>query len=419
MHHIISLDLLHLLLVATLTMAPLVDAYSVPPSVLSSRTRCHGGIVSTMLYTSDTKAFSSGDFTSSTAMINDENLVELDSLVVKVIVDNDSDTMSSGLKCIDGFQYTPEKQSQEKAGTTSLGLCNAGHGFSVLLEASCGDEARKRTLLFDAGPDPTLWNTNAEKLGVQMDAIEAVVLSHYHWDHSGGLRGAVSAIVKGREQSRGQENGLDATADLLVDLHTSEIIKRGRPIPNGNGVVRHSPDNPSSEELAKLGALNVELHDEPHFLFDNHFAVSGYIPRITEYERGIPNHMTLVGNKWIPDTEIRDERYVACRIRGRGIVVLSACSHAGINNVCRDALNRYGDKSLPAPLFGVVGGFHLGGVAVEDRIEATVEDLKELHPAVLLPGHCTGWRAKARLATEMPHQTQPLAVGGTYTFLGI
>lgn len=129
--------------------------------------------------------------------------------------------------------------------------------------------------------------------------------------------------------------------------------------------------------------------------------------------------MTLVGNKWMLDTEIRDERYVACRIKGRGIVLISACSHAGIINVCRDALERYGDKSLPAPLFGVIGGFHLGGTDVENRIEATVEDLKALQPSIVLPGHCTGWRAKATLATEMPDHVQPLAVGGTYTFLGI
>lgn len=113
----------------------------------------------------------------------------------------------------------------------------------------------------------------------------------------------------------------------------------------------------------------------------------------------------------MPDEKLMDERYVAVKIRGRGIVVFSACSHAGIINVCNDVVSK-----LNASLTGVVGGFHLAGSSVENRIEATIEGLRELKPDILLAGHCTGWRAKAKLYEAFEYNFQPLTVGGKYVF---
>jgi 7,8-dihydropterin-6-yl-methyl-4-(beta-D-ribofuranosyl)aminobenzene 5'-phosphate synthase len=141
------------------------------------------------------------------------------------------------------------------------------------------------------------------------------------------------------------------------------------------------------------------------------FYVSGYIPRETDYEKGIPNHLSFVGGKWISDEEIADERYVACKVKDRGVVVVSSCSHAGIINVCHDAESKSG-----APIFGVIGGLHLAGKQVEGRIHQTIKDLKEVNPSVILAGHCSGWRAKAQLAASFPDKFQPLAAGAKYVF---
>ena len=113
----------------------------------------------------------------------------------------------------------------------------------------------------------------------------------------------------------------------------------------------------------------------------------------------------------MPDEQILDERYVACNIRGRGTVVISACSHAGIINVCHDA-----KKKLETNITAVVGGFHLAGSSVEERIEATVRGLEDLNPDVVLAGHCTGWKGKVALANAFEYTFQPLAVGGKYIF---
>lgn len=126
----------------------------------------------------------------------------------------------------------------------------------------------------------------------------------------------------------------------------------------------------------------------------------------------MPGHFSgLPDGNWVPDEEILDERYVAVKIRGRGVVVFSACSHAGIINVCNDATTKLNSK-----LTGVVGGFHLAGRSVENKINDTIECLKELNPEILLAGHCTGWRGKAKLYQAFEYNFQPLTVGGRYIF---
>ena len=130
------------------------------------------------------------------------------------------------------------------------------------------------------------------------------------------------------------------------------------------------------------------------------------------YKKGMPGHFTgLADGNWIPDEDILDERYVAVKIKGRGIVVFSACSHAGIINVCHDVKNQ-----LQAKLVGVVGGFHLAGRSVEGKIDDTITELRKLNPDIILSGHCTGWRAKAKLYGAFEYNYQPLSAGGRYVF---
>mmetsp|Transcript_13451 Transcript_13451/g.25323 ORF Transcript_13451/g.25323 Transcript_13451/m.25323 type:complete len:324 (+) Transcript_13451:84-1055(+) len=320
-----------------------------------------------------------------------DNLQELTSLEVTVIVDNECDTMSSAVQ-VDGFQYRSEK-SQHSAAES---MCVGAHGLSLLLTATTSN-METHTIMLDAGPTPQIWEQNATKLNVDLETIEAVVLSHYHYDHSGGLRGAIPRIMQ-------------HSKSLVVDLESSTIVSRGEMSLESKQVRKHEPDSPTVSELSAYGA-NVLLHDTEHTLCNDCFYVSGYIPRKTLYEKGLPGHVTLVSGKWQSDTDIRDERYVACKIKDRGLVVFSACSHAGINNVCLDAI----EKSSKT-LFGVVGGLHLAGGRVENRVDATVTGLEEMNPAVVLAGHCTGWRGKAALAEVFPNRFQPLAVGGKYIF---
>src|SRR6185503_12376929 len=107
-----------------------------------------------------------------------------------------------------------------------------------------------------------------------------------------------------------------------------------------------------------------------------------------------------------------DERFVAVNVAAKGIVVFTACSHAGVVNVLKHAKTCFEG----VPLHAVIGGLHLSG-SNERIIPQTVEALRELNPAVIAPGHCTGWRATNALANAFgDEKVAPLAVGKRYTF---
>ena len=175
------------------------------------------------------------------------------------------------------------------------------------------------------------------------------------------------------------------------------------------------PDEPSMQSIEEAGG-HVVTHAEAHLLADGFFGSSGFIPRQTEYETGLPGHHSFVGDDVVDDPLLADERLVVIHVRGRGTTVLSACSHAGIVNACLEARSLVPDT----PIDLVLGGYHLAGAAVEDRIPSTVRDLSELiHPRIVAPGHCTGWRAQAALANAFaPHAFAPSAVGARYSLTG-
>ena len=341
-------------------------------------------------------------------------LLPVESLTVISIVDNETDSLSSACGCCadpsSGIRYFSEfsRVVPIKGQLDFRTTCCAAHGLSLLLVAKTLNEDGsdvEHSCLFDAGPQPDTFSDNVKKLSVDLTSIEQIVLSHYHADHSSGLRSAVPLIAEARKAAK--------LPPPKVDLHPDCPECRGLKFPTGKiGTIQ--PPDPTFEELTSLGGT-VVASNKAHSICVGSFFVSGEIPRVTEYETGLPGHMTkLPGKEWAEDPLLMDERYVAVHVTGGGIVVFSACSHAGIVNVCKDAVDRGGGL----PLLGVMGGFHLaGGPGVEGRVQPTVADMVKLDPKVIFPGHCTGWRAKMALTRAFPDdRVQPAVVGGKYVF---
>lgn len=337
---------------------------------------------------------------------------ELDRVSVIVVVDNESDGLSTpcagagGNSCCNfGFQYNSEMASmvqriRKRPGKLRLFdfkcICNAAHGYALYIQAEAGGETH--TMLFDAGPTGEVMRANSKKLELDMGAIEALVLSHWHIDHSGGYFTAVEDILEAR-RGRG---------DLLIDLHPDRPAERGLQFPDG-----YTQFNPQPEWsfFERPGAV-VDRRKDTHLILDRFFLVSGEIPRVTSYEQGLPGHCTLnAAGEWLEDPLIMDERYLAFKIKGRGVVVISSCSHAGIVNVVKD-IRAHGEQ-----IHAFMGGLHLAGEAVERIIKPTVNDLRRLAgDALCLPGHCTGWRAKMELQKVFDEQYQPTFVGSRLAF---
>jgi 7,8-dihydropterin-6-yl-methyl-4-(beta-D-ribofuranosyl)aminobenzene 5'-phosphate synthase len=333
--------------------------------------------------------------------------VALDALDLVVVVDNETDTLSSIDAAVPQrpevaslvVRTPPTRIDDHDCVTVFDHLCVACHGLSVLVTARQGD--RTRTVLFDAGPYGDVWVDNADRLGLDLSAIDTVFLSHWHWDHSGALPVVVSAIAAARQRA-----GLDGP---VVDLHPDRPDQRGILTPSG--VMLTLPREPTFDAIADAGG-RVERHDEPHLLAGDMILASGAIARTTAYETGLHGHHTIRDDAIAPDPLIMDERLLAADVRGRGVTVLSACSHAGIVNACLTAQSHFPDAGMDL----VFGGYHLAGAAMEARIDATIDDLDaRIAPRLVGPAHCTGWRAKAALAQRFaPPRYAPSAVGSRY-----
>jgi 7,8-dihydropterin-6-yl-methyl-4-(beta-D-ribofuranosyl)aminobenzene 5'-phosphate synthase len=337
-----------------------------------------------------------------------KGVTALDELEILVVVDNETDTLSSVDEGVPQIPEVVHVAARRPASRTHQEheckvvfdqLCCACHGFSVLITGR--SEGQQHRLLFDVGPYPEVWLDNARRLAVDLSTIERVFLSHWHFDHSGALPKVVAAIAAARTAA-----GLPRP---VVDLHPSRPDQRGILLPSG--VMFLLPQEPTFEAIAEAGG-EIAKRDDAHALGDGFFFASGAIDRVTDYETGLVGHHSFRGEVCESDPLIRDERFVAACVRGRGVTVFSACSHAGIVNACLAAKAQF--PGTPIDL--VLGGYHLAGKPMEPRIGPTVRDLKaRIDPCLVAPGHCTGWRAKASLAAAFaPGRYAPSVVGTLY-----
>jgi 7,8-dihydropterin-6-yl-methyl-4-(beta-D-ribofuranosyl)aminobenzene 5'-phosphate synthase len=235
---------------------------------------------------------------------------------------------------------------------------------------------------------------------VDLSSIDVLFLSHWQWDHTGGTTTVVAAIAAARDAA--------GRAPLVVDVHPDRPDQRGILTPLD--IFAMLPPEPTIEAIEAAGG-QVVAHAEAHEVGDLLLS-SGDIPRQTSYETGLPGHHSWRGDHVTLDTGIHDERFLAADVRGRGTTVLTAWSHAGVVNVGLEARRLLPDQ----PIDLLLGGYHLAGPAVENRIEPTVRDLAALvGPRIVAPGHCTGWRAAAALANAFsPTAYAPSVVGTRY-----
>eukprot|EP00735_Rhodelphis_limneticus_P006670 TRINITY_DN19101_c0_g1::TRINITY_DN19101_c0_g1_i1::g.13937::m.13937 TRINITY_DN19101_c0_g1::TRINITY_DN19101_c0_g1_i1::g.13937 ORF type:complete len:380 (+),score=38.50,sp/Q57749/DHPSL_METJA/32.95/7e-23,Lactamase_B/PF00753.22/5.1e-05,Lactamase_B/PF00753.22/2.3e+03,Lactamase_B_2/PF12706.2/0.00072 TRINITY_DN19101_c0_g1_i1:55-1140(+) len=314
----------------------------------------------------------------------EKNVVEVDKLTFHVLVDNETDSLSSGPVDVVTSEISYRFQTGLMKELNCGEMCCAGHGYSVMAIAE--KDGVQHCLLFDGGPCGSLWESNAKKMAVNLPSIERVVLSHWHSDHSGGLTHAVEMIHEARQSQN--------LSPVIVDVHPNRPYQRGF-IYTAQGDIAPISLDPTLEALEKAGGV-IERIGEGHAVLDGFFYISGEIPRTTSYEEGIPGHKCRDSESgpWRDDPLILDERFLAVRVKDKGLVIFSSCSHAGIVNVCREASRIFENDHVHL----VAGGFHLAGRSVEARIENTVRDLMALSPTYVCPGHCTGWRAKVALA---------------------
>eukprot|EP01028_Stygiella_incarcerata_P005176 TRINITY_DN220_c0_g2_i1.p1 TRINITY_DN220_c0_g2~~TRINITY_DN220_c0_g2_i1.p1 ORF type:complete len:344 (-),score=82.79 TRINITY_DN220_c0_g2_i1:62-1093(-) len=335
----------------------------------------------------------------------------VDEVEVIVLSDNVVDYQSS-LPHLDGIRVELDgHKSSKRSGST---LCQASHGLSYLVTTWIGKD-EKQTVLFDTGCDGSCLLRNAEKLGIDLSGVRECVLSHGHWDHFSGLTPVIMSNT-GKGEDKYKEEDMDGVDDfsMVVHVHPRLLVRRrsGRGS-DGKPTLHQIP--PPPEELASLGCKVVSRNDS-YLIANDTILVSGEIPRRTDYETGAPSNESLIHGVWVPDTDMIDERFLMIQIKGRGNLILSACSHAGIVNVMNYSKELSIKLDLPSShVFGVMGGLHLAG-GCEARIDQTVEDMLELGPSFVGAGHCTGWRAQVKLSVALGDRFFPTPVGSMFVF---
>ena len=198
-----------------------------------------------------------------------------------------------------------------------------------------------------------------------------------HFDHATGLSGLIGQLGR---------------TNLPVLIHPEFWARRRLAIP---GEPFELPTT-SRRALEDAGFGIIEQR-QPSFLYDQSVLITGEVDRVTGFEKGFPIHQAWRGESWEPDPLILDDQALIAHVAGRGLVVLTGCGHAGVINICRYAQVLTGVAKLHA----VIGGFHLTGPLFEPVLGDTVSALKQLAPEVIVPAHCTGWKATHATARRL------------------
>lgn len=262
----------------------------------------------------------------------------------------------------------------------------AEHGFSALITIS--KQGRDHRVLFDAGVSPDGLTDNMRFFELQPRDVEAIVLSHGHLDHTTGLDGFVRAVRR---------------ANIPVVIHPEFWSRRRLTLPG-----REPWELPSTSKSALEEAGFAIVEDrQPSFLLDGSLLVTGEVDRTTDFERGFPLQEAWRGGRWEPDPLVLDDQALVLSVRGKGLVVLTGCGHAGVVNIVRYAKKLTGIDRV----YAIIGGFHLNGPLFEPTIPNICRAFRQLGPQVIVPTHCTGWRAIHSLATAFPESFVPSSVG--------
>jgi len=256
------------------------------------------------------------------------------------------------------------------------------HGLAMWLEV--GD----RRVVFDTGQGLALVH-NAHELGVPLHEVDAIVLSHGHYDHTGGLAAA-----------------LEPAPRATVYAHPGAFRLRFKR--DAEGGVRSIGMRDADRQAVQREGVQVVEALAPTMVAPGLFA-TGPVPRKTEYEESATEAFFADADCRRPDP--LDDDQALFFDTDRGVAVLLGCAHAGAVNTLAYVQELTGGR----PMYAVIGGMHLRA-ASQERISQTADALERMQVAHLRAAHCTGPRAVATLWNRFPDRCGAWSVGTSVTF---
>lgn len=261
----------------------------------------------------------------------------------------------------------------------------AKHGLSFFIELKVGKETTR--LLMDTGPKPDVILHNAQMLNIDLRKIDLIMLSHGHYDHTGGLLGVLK------------------NADRRTPVITHPESFGAKFVAKKRFKYAGIPFLPS-----KLGGTrSIPILSRKPFAILPGVFVSGEIKRTTDFE-SVEGFKTIRKHRLVDDY-MPDDQALFVMVKSRGLVVITGCAHAGLINTIKQAQRVTGSRSV----YGIAGGFHLAGASAK-RIKATVDGLRKVGIKALMPCHCTGKIAIKKFSEAFGSRCMQLRTGDVVKF---
>lgn len=296
---------------------------------------------------------------------------QADRIVVTVITDNLADATRPS-----------EKIARRPAGgrLPMDSAMHAEHGLAYHVETVV--DGKPHAFLFDFGTQADGIRRNIDFLKLDLGKVEAMAISHDHWDHEAAFVDLLRS--KSADLPRG------------VPLFLGEGFFAGTYAMRASGEFRKL-SVADRDEIEKAGVVRLVDVKAPTPIVPGAF-LTGTVPQVTDYEQVSPNFKAKKGDQFVQE-EFLGEQSVVMNLRGKGLVILTGCSHRGVMNIVKHAQRMTGTETV----YAVIGGFHLTG-AKPELIGKTVADMKATRPTYVVPTHCTGFEAIGAFAREMPDQ---------------
>lgn len=307
-------------------------------------------------------------------------VTEVDKLTIWVVADNYYDANEPEGKITKRYRQVPGKS------------IHAEHGLSYYIETVTG--GKTSTCMFDYGIYPVGVMNNIALLGLDIGKTNAFSLSHGHYDH---FASAVSILKENQSRIAGGTPfyvGEEAFARRYV-------LRPGATEPTDYGQLR-------KEDIEALGLKVVEAKTLVEIVPGAY--IPGNIERVTSYEK-VPASFQIKRGEKIEQDTFPGEQAVFFNVKGKGLVVLSGCAHAGIVNTVKQAQK----SAVTEKVHAIMGGFHLIN-AKPELIQSTVADIKAMKPDYIVGTHCTGFRAMVAFSREMPNEFVLNTAATKYTF---